>query len=164
MSECRQPYRLSNLLLVAESLTLMAGNSSELFAVISYRRWTPVVVSSETPRMPSAIAVQVFGCAASSRRSVSRITPHSSGSVSGLNDGMTPVFSYSFALCTNRVASPPSSTIRDGPPLSGQRRASTVHHQYSGSVSPFQANTGVPLGCAAVPPVSGRPTTTAAAA
>jgi hypothetical protein len=36
-----------------------------------------------------------------------------------------------------------------------------VHHQYSSSVSPFQANTGTPLGASAVP--SG-PTTTAAAA
>ena len=36
-----------------------------------------------------------------------------------------------------------------------------VHHQYSSSVSPFQANTEVPAGASAVP--SG-PTTTAAAA
>ena len=42
--------------------------------------------------------------------------------------------------------------------------ASDVHHQYSSSVSPFQANTGMPRGFSIVPPVSGRPTTTAAAA
>ena len=35
-----------------------------------------------------------------------------------------------------------------------------MHHQYSGSVSPFQANTGVPFGSSTVPY---RPTTTAAA-
>ena len=47
-----------------------------------------------------------------------------------------------------------------GPP-SGQRSARSVHHQYSSSVSPFQANTGTPRGSAGVP--SG-PTATAAAA
>ena len=81
-----------------------------------------------------------------------------------MNAGTAPLTSYSFALCTNSVASPPSSTMSDGPEPSGHTRASTVHHQYSGSVSPFQAKTGVPLGAATVPPVSGRPTTTAAAA
>ena len=92
------------------------------------------------------------------------MTPHSSGSLSALNAGITPVASYSLPLCTNSVASPPSSTMSDGPEPSGHSSASTVHHQYSGSVSPFHANTGVPLGSATVPPVSGRPTTTAAAA
>jgi hypothetical protein len=51
-----------------------------------------------------------------------------------------------------------------GPLPSGQSSASTVHHQYSSRVSPFHANTGMPFGDADVPPVSGRPTTTAAAA
>ena len=36
-----------------------------------------------------------------------------------------------------------------------------MHHQYSSSVSPFQANTGMPLGCFTVPC---GPTATAAAA
>ena len=76
------------------------------------------------------------------------MTPHSSGSLSGLNAGTLPAFSNSAALCTNSVASPPSSTISDGPLPSGQTSASTVHHQYSSSVSPFQANTGVPFGIA----------------
>src|SRR5438270_535222 len=44
MSECRQPYRLSNLLLVTESLTLIAGKSSRPSRSSSYRRMTPVVV------------------------------------------------------------------------------------------------------------------------
>ncbi len=92
------------------------------------------------------------------------MTPHSSGSACGSKAGTDPAFSYSAALWTSSVASPPSSTICDGPLPSGQSSASRVHHQYSSSVSPFQANTGMPLGAAGVPPVSGRPTTTAAAA
>ena len=92
------------------------------------------------------------------------MTPHSSGSLSALNAGTSPAFSNSSALCTNSVASPPSSRIIVGPLPSGHTSASTVHHQYSASVSPFHANTGVPFGFCTVPPVSGRPTTTAAAA
>ena len=52
-----------------------------------------------------------------------------------------------------------------GPPSrpspSGQPSTCSVHHQYSSSVSPFQANTGTPCGFSGVP--SG-PTATAAAA
>src|SRR6185437_1880520 len=48
-SDSRQPYRLSNLLLVTESLTLIAGISSDFASANWYRRCTPVVVSSETP-------------------------------------------------------------------------------------------------------------------
>src|SRR5512134_1928914 len=44
-----QPYRLSNLDLVTESLTLIAGNASRPSLAIWYRRFTPVVVSSVTP-------------------------------------------------------------------------------------------------------------------
>ena len=52
-------------------------------------------------------------------------------------------------LCTTSVASPPSSRIMLGPPVAplasaGQRKACSVHHQYSSSVSPFQAKTGMP--------------------
>src|SRR5712691_9951202 len=93
-----------------------------------------------------------------------RMTPHSSGSVSGLNAGTFPAFSNSAPLWTTSVASPPSSTMSVGPVPSGHSRASLVHHQYSSSVSPFHANTGVPFGFSGVPPVSGRPTTTADAA
>ena len=55
-SEWRQPYTLSNLDLVTESLTLMAGTISVLLACISYRRFTPVVVSSEMPARGAAVA------------------------------------------------------------------------------------------------------------
>ena len=48
-----------------------------------------------------------------------------------------------------------------GPAPSGQDSACSVHHQYSSSVSPFQANTGTPRGSSGVPP---GPTTAAAAA
>ena len=41
----------------------------------------------------------------------------------------------------SRVASPPSSTSRSGPLPSGQDSICSVHHQYSSSVSPFQAKT-----------------------
>src|SRR5436190_11828681 len=93
-----------------------------------------------------------------------RMTPHSSGSLSGLNAGTVPAFSNSAPLCTTSVASPPSSTISVGPLPSGHSSASLVHHQYSASVSPFHAKTGVPFGFCTVPPVSGLPTTAAAAA
>ncbi len=48
-----------------------------------------------------------------------------------------------------------------GPAPSGQSSTRSVHHQYSGSVSPFQAYTGTPAGASTVPV---GPTTTAAAA
>ena len=79
--------------------------------------------------------------------------------------GTTPVFSYSTPLCTSRVASPPSSRIMFGPTRSPSASVNlnscSVHHQYSSSVSPFQAKTGTPCGSSAVPC---GPTTTAAAA
>src|SRR4029450_6620044 len=150
---------LSNLLFVTESLTLIAGNISVPFFCISYRRCTPVVVSSLTPRMPLAIPVHLPGFWASSLPSAARMTPHSSGSFSGSKVGTLPAFSYSAALCTQRVESPPSSPISDGPLPSGHTSASIVHHQYSSSVSPFHANTGTPFGFCTVPPLSGLPTT-----
>ncbi len=48
-----------------------------------------------------------------------------------------------------------------GPVPPGQFTICSVHHQYSSSVSPFQANTGTPCGLSTVPL---GPTTTAAAA
>ena len=46
---------LSNFDLVTESLTLIAGKSSRFSFAIWYRRCTPVVVSSVTPRISLAI-------------------------------------------------------------------------------------------------------------
>src|SRR6266508_6114972 len=164
MSEWRQPYLLSNFDLVTESLTLIAGKSSEPALCISYSRCTPVVVSSVTPLMPAATVVHRCGSFASVSPSSFRTTANSSDSaVSGA--GTAPAFSNSTPLCTSSVASPPSSRIMFGPPGTspwpGQSSACSVHHQYSSSVSPFQANTGTPCGSSTVP--SG-PTTTAAAA
>src|SRR5215472_10496667 len=160
MSEWRQPYLLSNLDLVTESLTLMAGNRRLPLFAISYSRCTPVVVSSVTPLMVLAARVHLPGWSASELRSRSRMITHSSGS-SLLGLGTPPAFSYSAPLCTNRVASPPSSRLMFGPSPSGQLSACSVQLQYSSSVSPFQAKTGMPLGSSGVP--SG-PTATAAAA
>ena len=53
-SDSRQPYKLSNLLLVTESLTLNAGTLRLPSAIISYKRCTPVVVSSDSPFTPSS--------------------------------------------------------------------------------------------------------------
>src|SRR5215469_8732377 len=158
-SECRQPYLLSNFDLVTESFTLIAGNCSVPSFAMSYRRCTPVVVSSVTPLMAAAIAVHLPGVSLSAWLRASMMTRHSSGS-SSLAAGTEPAASNSAPLCTSRVASPPSSSSMFGPVSPSQVRACWVHHQYSSSVSPFQANTGVPLGSSIVP--SG-PTTTAAA-
>merc|ERR550537_1654018 len=55
--EWRQPYTLSNLDLVTQSFTLIAGKSSSPFAAISLSRCTPVVVSSLTPLHFAAMRV-----------------------------------------------------------------------------------------------------------
>src|ERR1700722_290159 len=159
-SECRQPYLLSNFDLVTESFTLIAGNRSDPSLAISYSRCTPVVVSSVTPLIPAAIAVHLPGVTASELASTDRITRHSSAS-SSLAAGTDPAPSKSAPLCTSSVASPPSSSSMFGPVSPGQVSACSVHHQYSSSVSPFQANTGMPRGLSGVP--SG-PTAMAAAA
>ena len=97
-----------------------------------------MVVSSVTPLMPAAIPVQRVVLSDSERRSTSRTTAYSSESL-GSVDGTAPASSNSRPLCTSSVASPPSSRIMLGPAPSGQRSTCSVHHQYSSSVSPFQA-------------------------
>src|SRR5487761_2652145 len=63
-SDSRQPYRLSNLDLVTESFTLIAGNFSSPRSCIWYRRCTPVVVSSVTPLIAaSRVEYQVLSVA-----------------------------------------------------------------------------------------------------
>ena len=49
-ADTRQPYLLSNFDFVTESFTLIAGMGSVPAFTRSYRRNTPVVVSSEIPR------------------------------------------------------------------------------------------------------------------
>src|SRR5215472_1323451 len=133
MSECRQPYLLSNLDLVTESLTLMAGNSSVPSAARSYSRCTPVVVSSVTPMTPPAILVNRSGSAATLARSRSRMTASSSGS-SSVATGTAPACSYSAPWCTRRVASPPSSSSMLGPSAPGQRLALPGEHRHAARV------------------------------
>ena len=103
--------------------------------------------------MSLATRVHRCGSSASARRSVSRMIRYSSETdrSSSSTVGTTPVFSYSTPLCTSSVASPPSSRIMFGPttrrPASSRNLNScSVAHQYSASVSPFQANTGTPCG------------------
>src|SRR3954470_18733416 len=138
ISEWRQPYLLSNLLLVTESLTLIAGKSSVPACCISYSRCTPVVVSSVTPLMAAATRIQRRSSSFRLRASTPRITAYSSESA-GPADGTAPIFSNSAPLCTSSVASPPSSRIMLGPSPSGQSSTCSVHHQYSSRDSPFQA-------------------------
>ena len=102
-----------------------------------------MVVSSVTPFMASPTRVHFCGSASSERWSSARKTWNSSDSA-WAGSGTAPAFSYSVPLCTSIVASPPSSSSMFGPSPSGQVSACSVHHQYSSSVSPFQANTGTP--------------------
>src|SRR6478609_6770520 len=159
ISEWRVPYLLSNLLLVTESLTLIAGNGNSPAASNWYSRSTPVVVSSVTPLTDSAIFVHLVLSVWKRWRRTPRNTFHSVESSSSAG-GTTPAFSYWAPRSTIIVASPPSSRIMlAGSP--SQVSICSAAHQYSSSVSPFHANTGVPLGSSTVPC---GPTTTAAAA
>merc|ERR1719171_107714 len=143
--EWRYPYRLSNLHLVTESLTLMQGMSREPSFCISYRRLTPVVLSSDTPRSLEAIPCHRLVLPASRPSLMMVSTILNSGLVVDEGSGTVPSFSNSFSALTpswmRRVASPPSSTIMSGPSPLPQSRQRSVHHQYSSRVSPFQAKT-----------------------
>ena len=161
ISECRQPYLLSNLLLVTESLTLIAGNSRLPAVSISYSRWTPVVVSSVTPLMPAAIRVQ--RCGSCGERAAQHV------------EDDPPLLAVVLAVGRDRAGR--LELERPCAPAGWRRRrrrgscsgrgrpascsTCSVHHQYSSRVSPFQAKTGTPCGSSGVP--SG-PTATAAAA
>src|SRR6185312_2551304 len=141
-SDSRQPYRLSNLDFVTESLTLIAGTSSLPASASWYRRCTPVVVSSDMPRHSLATFFQKPGRSLRVFFNRSLITC-SSWLAPGASTHFEP-FSISTPLWISSVASPPSSTISSGPRLPGCVSASSVHCQYSSSVSPFHANTGMP--------------------
>ena len=119
-----------------------------------------MVVSSVTPLMPAAIRLHLVGSCFSPRASRPR-TIASSALEAVVGSGTSPDFSYSTPLCRRSVASPPSSRIMLGPSPSGHVIICSVHHQYSSSVSPFQANTGTPCGSSGEPD---GPATTAAAA
>src|SRR6201988_5212437 len=159
ISECRQPYLLSNLDLVTHSLTLIAGKPRSPAAATWSSRSTPVVVSSVTPLIDSEILVHLSLSVSNRWRSNLRNTRCSAESSSS-SGGTTPAFSYCAPRSTSMVASPPSSRIMFAG-SSGQVSPCSAPHQYSSSVSPFQAKTGTPLGSSGVPC---GPTTTAAAA
>merc|ERR1719450_1707683 len=143
-NEWRQPYTLSNLDLVTQSFTLMAGKSSSPFAAISLRRCTPVVVSSLTPL--HLAAMRVYFVLSAGMESFSSCKMHlNSALVVLLGSGRLPSLAYfssdSLPLWISSVASPPSSTRKSQPSAPGTVIICSVHHQYSGRVSPFQANT-----------------------
>merc|ERR1719433_2572793 len=142
--EWRHPYTLSNLDLVTQSLTLMAGNRSSPLAAISFSLRTPVVVSSLTPLIFAAILVYFVGSAGMESFNTCKMHLNSGLSVlagSGRDLSWAYLASNSLPLCTNKVASPPSSTSWSQPSAPGTVIICSVHHQYSGSVSPFQAKT-----------------------
>merc|ERR1719201_1665834 len=143
-SEWRQPYTLSNFDLVTQSLTLMAGNMSSFLSAIWMRRWTPVVVSSETPTMRSTMRqkrVLSFlidaAIVASTHLNSALVVVAGSGS----EPSLAKASSYLRPSWSSSVMSPPSSTIWSMPSPSGHMMALSVHHQYSSSVSPFHAKT-----------------------
>merc|ERR1719453_2130763 len=142
--EWRQPYTLSNLDFVTQSLTLMAGKRSSPFDAISFKRCTPVVVSSLTPWHLAAILVYFVLSAGMDAFRSSKMHLNSALSVllgSGRLPSLANFSSNSFPLWIKRVASPPSSTRRSQPSSPGTVIICSVHHQYSGSVSPFHAKT-----------------------
>ncbi len=80
------------MLLVTESFTLIAGNSSSPRSCIWYSRCTPVVVSSDTPRMNGAIRRQNEPSSCTFWRSSASTTLNSSFSVES-GSGSVPSFS-----------------------------------------------------------------------
>merc|ERR1719324_913112 len=143
-SEWRQPYTLSNFDFVTQSFTLIAGKSSSPLAAISLKRCTPVVVSSLTPLHLAAIRVH-FVLSAWMEFLIVSSTHLNSGFVVLLGSGSEPSLanfsSSSLPLWIRRVASPPSSTSWSQPSSPGTVIICSVHHQYSGKVSPFHAKT-----------------------
>merc|ERR1719235_174885 len=142
--ECRQPYTLSNLDFVTQSFTLIAGKSNSPLAAISFNLCTPVVVSSLTPW--HAFAMRVYLVLSAGIESFSSWRMHLNSALSVLaGSGSDPSLAYfssnSLPLWMSSVASPPSSTSKSQPSAPGTVIICSVHHQYSGSVSPFHAKT-----------------------
>merc|ERR1719203_2447246 len=143
-SECRHPYTLSNFDFVTQSFTLIAGKRSSPLAAISFNLCTPVVVSSLTPWQ--AAAIRVYLVLSAGMESFNSCKMHLNSALSVLaGSGNDPSLAYfsssSLPLWMSKVASPPSSTSRSQPSAPGTVIICSVHHQYSGRVSPFQANT-----------------------
>merc|ERR1712241_1192848 len=142
--EWRQPYTLSNFDFVTQSLSLIAGNNNSPLAAISFKRWTPVVVSSLTPLHFAAMRVYFVLSAGIESFSNCRMHLYSGLSVldgSGREPSLANFASNSLPLWIKSVASPPSSTSWSQPSAPGTVIICSVHHQYSGRVSPFHAKT-----------------------
>ena len=129
---------------------MIAGNSSVPASCIWYSRWTPVVVSSVTPRIPSAMPCQTRVVLCLQPREQREHDPPLLR-VAGRRLGPAPRRRARTrrpcarrasrrhrrrGSCSGRRADPSASA--------GHRSACSVHHQYSSSVSPFHANTGTP--------------------
>ena len=92
------------------------------------------------------------------------MTPHSSESVGRVEDpARLPAFSNSVALVDQQrgVAAVVNDLLVRARPVRPRQRLS-VHHQYSSSVSPFQAKTANTLGVLRSCPLARRPTAAAA--
>ena len=124
-----------------------------------------MVVSSLTPRIVDAMRVQRALSFAIDWRMQSRMTPHSSGSFSASNAGHLAGLLELGALVheQRRVAAVVDDQRRAGAvgPLERLARCTTSTPRAS---RPSTRTPACPSGPATVPPVSGRPTTTAAAA
>lgn len=130
--ECLHPQTLSNLDLVTESLTLMAGKGNSFFSANQCNLWTPVVVSSEQPQKSFNKFLNLLGLAGMVSLKTS-INFYSSSVSYLLGSGKDLFFSYSsshfFPYKIIMVASPPSSTKMLGPVPSGQIKAFKVQYQ-----------------------------------
>merc|ERR1719264_421263 len=103
-----------------------------------------MVVSSLTPLHFAAMRVYLVLSAGIDSFSSCRMHLYSGLSVldgSGRDPSLANLASNSLPLWINKVASPPSSTNWSQPSAPGTVIICSVHHQYSGSVSPFQAKT-----------------------
>ena len=117
----------------------MAGNSSSPRSSIWYSRCTPVVVSSVTPLMAAAMRVHFCG----SSRSVFWSRPSTmanSGFEAEPRVGHLTELLVLGALVDEegRVAAVVEDHVRSVG-SAGHESICSVHHQYSSSVSPFQA-------------------------
>src|SRR5450830_21027 len=139
--DSRQPYKLSNLDLVTESLTLIAGKASLPSLCIWYRRCTPVVVSSVTPLIAAKRLEYQSG--SFFKWDLIALNKQISSSERGLSSSERS-FSARVPRCNNSFASPPSSRIMFEKPPSVHSKIRCVNSQYSSRFAPLNANTGVP--------------------
>ena len=162
ISECRQPYLLSNLRLghrVVDVDRREEQRAGLLHLVEPVHAGGGLLGDALDAGGDPGPALAVLGQRAAQHVEDDARTPRSRPSDV---DGTAPAASNSAPLCTSRVASPPSSRIMLGPPPSGQSSTCSVHHQYSGE---RLALPGVDRDTRPAPPACrpGRPTTAAAA-